>query len=217
MNFKTHIIKEAIQTNIENGTPLVECMFRRESEKFQEYFQFLKENQDAFELSEMDKQLLNTDIGETALFEGEEVHLDIPFVEEIQEKKMDDNPCWAGYVMVGMKMKNGKEVPNCVPEDEVSESDKKDVELNKPKRNGGPGKKYYVYTKNAKGNVIKINFGDEKGGLTAKISDPAARKSFVARHNCDQKNDKTKAGYWSCRLPYYADALGLSGGGSFFW
>ena len=92
--------------------------------------------------------------------------------------------------------------------------EEKDVELNEPKRGGA--KKFYVYVKNDKGNIIKVQFGDTTG-LKAKINDPEARKSFVARHNCDQKKDKTKAGYWSCRLPYYAKQLGLSGGGSFFW
>jgi hypothetical protein len=90
----------------------------------------------------------------------------------------------------------------------------KEVELNEPKRGGD--KKFYVYVKNDKGNVIKIQFGDTTG-LKAKINDPEARKSFAARHQCDQKKDKTKAGYWACRLPYYAKQLGLSGGGSFFW
>lgn len=92
--------------------------------------------------------------------------------------------------------------------------EEEDKELNKPKRGGN--KKYYVYVKNDKGNVIKVEFGDTSG-LTAKINDPEARKSFVARHNCAQKNDKTKPGYWACRLPKYAKALGLSGGGNFFW
>ena len=90
----------------------------------------------------------------------------------------------------------------------------KEVELNEPKRGGD--KKFYVYVKNDKGNVIKIQFGDTTG-LKAKINDPEARKSFAARHQCDQKKDKTKAGYWACRLPYYAKQLGLSGGGNFFW
>lgn len=88
------------------------------------------------------------------------------------------------------------------------------VELNSPKRGGT--KKFYVYVKNDKGNVIKVQFGDTEGNK-AKINNPAARKSFVARHKCDQKNDKTTPGYWACRLPYYAKQLGLSGGGSFFW
>lgn len=90
-------------------------------------------------------------------------------------------------------------------------------ELNSPKRSSGP-KKYVVYVKDPKtGNVKKINFGDEKGGLTAKINDRDAAKSFASRHNCDTKTDKTKPGYWACRLPKYAKNLGLKGGGSYFW
>lgn len=83
----------------------------------------------------------------------------------------------------------------------------RDVELNKPKRSSGP-KKYQVYVKNDKGNVIKVNFGDQKGGLTAKINDPEARRAFADRHDCKSKKDKTKAGYWSCNLPRYWKALG---------
>lgn len=218
MNFKNHLIEEAIQYNIENNKPLTECIFRRESENFGQYFKFLKENKDKFKLDELDCSLLETDIGEKALFEGESVWLDLPFVAEAKD---DENPCWTGYVMVGMKKnEDGKMVPNCVPEESVSEAEYqgKEVDLDKPKRSSTPGdKKYYVYTKNDKGNVIKVSFGDVKGGLTAKINNDEARKSFVARHNCDMKKDKTKAGYWACRLPYYAKELGLSGGGKFFW
>jgi hypothetical protein len=111
---------------------------------------------------------------------------------------------------IGMyAMHEGNHVPLDCP---LMEAD--DVELNSPKRGGS--KKFYVYVKNDKGNVIKVEFGDTSG-LKAKIDDPAARKAFASRHNCDQKRDKTKAGYWSCRLPYYAKQLGLSGGGNFFW
>lgn len=109
---------------------------------------------------------------------------------------------------------NGELIPLDIPLTEA-EYDGKDVELDKPKRGGS--KKFYVYTKNPKtGNVIKVEFGDTSG-LTAKIDDPEARKSFAARHQCDTKKDKTKPGYWSCRLPYYAKQLGLKGGGNFFW
>ena len=94
-------------------------------------------------------------------------------------------------------------------------TEEKDVELNKPKV-GGP-KKYYVYVKDPKtGNVKKVTFGDTSG-LKVKLDDKEARKSFAARHNCDQQTDRTKAGYWSCNLPKYAKQLGLSGGGNFFW
>jgi hypothetical protein len=90
----------------------------------------------------------------------------------------------------------------------------KKVSLNKPKRGGS--KAYYVYVKDPKsGNVKKVSFGSS--GLRAKINNRGAVKSFVARHKCKQKNDKTKAGYWSCRLPRYAKSLGLSGGGGQWW
>ena len=90
----------------------------------------------------------------------------------------------------------------------------KKVTLNKPKRGGS--KAYYVYVKNPKtGNVKKVAFGSS--GLRAKINNRGAVKSFVARHRCKEKNDKTKAGYWSCRLPRYAKSLGLSGGGGQWW
>ena len=87
------------------------------------------------------------------------------------------------------------------------------VDLDKPKRGGS--KKFYVYTKNKKGNVVKVSFGAKDGGgkLSVKLQDPKARKAFADRHDCENKNDKTKAGYWSCRLPRYAKTLGLQGGG----
>jgi phosphopantetheine adenylyltransferase len=104
---------------------------------------------------------------------------------------------------------------NHVPLDCPMMFEEKDVELNKPKV-GGP-KKYYVYVKDPKtGNVKKVTFGDTSG-LKVKLDDKEARKSFAARHNCDQQTDRTKAGYWSCNLPKYAKQLGLSGGGNFFW
>ena len=86
----------------------------------------------------------------------------------------------------------------------------KDVELNKPKRGGS--KKYYVYVKNPKtGRVKKISFGDVTG-LKTKSGNKKRAKSFAARHNCEKKNDKMKAGYWACRLPRY----GLVKGGQWW-
>ena len=92
----------------------------------------------------------------------------------------------------------------------------RDVDLNSPMRSSGPTK-YKVYVKNEKGNVVQVNFGDAKGGLTAKIQDPAARKSFAARHQCEKKKDKTKPGYWACRLPRYAKKLGLKPVSAQWW
>lgn len=112
-----------------------------------------------------------------------------------------------------LAMYEGVEVPLDHPLVEA-EYQGKEVELNEPKRGGK--KKFFVYVKNEKGNVIKVQFGDTSG-LSAKINNPAARKSFAARHNCAAKKDKTKPGYWSCNLPRYAAQLGLKGGGNFFW
>ena len=69
------------------------------------------------------------------------------------------------------------------------------VKLNKPMR--GDVKKFKVYVKNPKGNIIKVNFGDPN--MKIKKSNPARRRSFRARHNCDNPGPKTKARYWSCR------------------
>ena len=67
----------------------------------------------------------------------------------------------------------------------------------------GDKKKFKVYVKNNKGNVVKVNFGqggDAKGGtMRIRKSNPAARKSFRARHNCDNPGPKYKARYWACR------------------
>jgi hypothetical protein len=81
--------------------------------------------------------------------------------------------------------------------DEDAEYQGKKVKLNNPVRGGN--KKFYVYVKNDKGNVIKVSFGDSTG-LSIKRDDPERRKAFRARHNCDQKTDKTTAGYWSCKF-----------------
>ena len=79
------------------------------------------------------------------------------------------------------------------------------VKLNKPMR--GDVKKFKVYVKNPKGNVVKVNFGH--GGTSAKAAGektmqiqkdiPSRRKAFRARHNCDNPGPRHKARYWSCK------------------
>jgi len=71
----------------------------------------------------------------------------------------------------------------------------RNVKLGKPMQ--GDVKKFKVYVKNPKGNVVKVNFGDPN--MRIKKSDPARRRSFRARHNCDNPGPRTKARYWSCR------------------
>jgi len=145
---------------------------------------------------------------------------------EETDMKESRGTCWVGYQQKGMKDKNGKMVPNCVKEvyeiyyetslgescgytieldrdDNLREAEYqgRKVKLNKIMQ--GDSKKFKVYVKNDKGNVVKVNFGqggDAKGGtMRIRKSNPKARKAFRARHNCDNPGPKYKARYWSCR------------------
>jgi len=84
---------------------------------------------------------------------------------------------------------------------EEAEYQGRKVKLGKPMQ--GDSKKFKVYVKNPKGNVVKVNFGqggDAKGGtMRIRKDNPKARKSFRARHNCDNPGPRHKARYWSCR------------------
>ena len=71
----------------------------------------------------------------------------------------------------------------------------REVKLGKPMQ--GDVKKFKVYVKNPAGNVVKVNFGQK--GMKIRKSNPAARKSFRARMNCDSPGPRHKANYWSCR------------------
>ena len=148
-----------------------------------------------------------------------------PKEKPLKEIKLHE-ACWVGYKQVGMKDKSGKKVPNCVKEvyeiyyetslgescgytieldrdDNLREAEYqgRKVKLNKIMQ--GDAKKFKVYVKNDKGNVVKVNFGqggDAKGGtMRIRKSNPKARKAFRARHNCDNPGPKYKARYWSCR------------------
>ena len=146
---------------------------------------------------------------------------------KLKEKSGDlKDACWAGYTAYGMKDKDGKKVPNCVKEvteiyyevggkghgytfeyirtpESLNEAEYqgRKVKLGKPMQ--GDAKKFKVYVKNPKGNVVKVNFGqggDAKGGtMRIRKDNPKARKSFRARHNCDNPGPRHKARYWSCR------------------
>jgi len=88
--------------------------------------------------------------------------------------------------------------------------------IGKPMRSSSGGKAYKVYVKDPKTKKVKtVRFGS--GGLRAKINDSKARSAFAKRHKCSQKKDRTKASYWSCRLPRYAKLLGLKSSFSGFW
>ena len=138
----------------------------------------------------------------------------------ISEKKPTDMKCWDGYKKQGTKpgtgKNKGKRVNNCVPEEvtidddnaffeefgwidgdslEEAEYQGRKVKLGKPM--AGDVKKFKVYVKNPKGNVVKVNFGQK--GVKIKKNNPKRRKSFRARHNCDNPGPRHKARYWSCR------------------
>lgn len=123
---------------------------------------------------------------------------------EEKKKGIDGKACWDGYRYAGTE--NGKDKCVKISEYNLVEYLKKQtieeaeyqgrkVALNKPMQ--GDVKKFKVYVKNAKGNVVKVNFGQK--GMVIKKDNPGARKSFRARHKCDQKKPKTSAGYWSCK------------------
>lgn len=155
-----------------------ENIFRPGSTKFFDLFREVRDLYEIglYELNENESYYIKeTEIGEWGLYEGELVPLDFPL-----EHTESDNAIT------------------------VSEAEYKGrkVTLNKPKR-GGNKSKFYVYVMNPKTKrVKKVTFGAK--GMTTGLNNPKRVKSFVARHRCKtHANDKTKAAYWSCRLPRY--------------
>ena len=97
----------------------------------------------------------------------------------------------------------GGTTSNCAYEDwdEISEDaeyDGKKVTLNKPFRTPGGPRKFGVYVKNDKGNVVVVRFGDPN--MEIKRDDPDRRSNYRARHGCDDPGPKWKANYWSCKM-----------------
>jgi hypothetical protein len=90
------------------------------------------------------------------------------------------------------------EGPEMETESYAAEYQGRKVTLNKPFRTSNGPKKFAVYTKNESGNVVIVRFGDPN--MTIKKNIPERRKSFRARHNCDNPGPKWKARYWSCRM-----------------
>lgn len=166
--------------HINEGLTLSENVFRIYSDEF---FNLINEVRNLYQLglihlNEDDKWIVNSNIGETGLYEGDTVWLDIPFEIEDDEEMVNE----AEY--------RGRK-----------------VNLNSPFRTPGGPKKFAVYVKTPGGNVKIVRFGDPN--LRVRNNNPGARKSFRARHKCDQKKDKTKAGYWSCNVARYRKKLGI--------
>jgi len=181
------ILSEGLNYHLENNIPLYENIYQYGSEK---YFTLLNEARKLYTRGMLD---LNED---------------------------DEDLIRTNIGAFGMY--EGKRVPLDFPmlDEDLDEAkkkkDKKKKPIGKPMRDSSGGSAYKVYVKDPKtGNIKTVRFGS--GGLKAKINNPKARAAFAKRHKCSQKKDRTKASYWSCRLPRYAKLLGLKSSFSGFW
>ena len=215
------LLSEGLQYHIDKKIPLFETVYRIGSEK---HLSLIKEarkmySRNVIDLCEEDEALIKTHLGEFALYEGESVPLDLPMLNESYDyDEVAQSEFGMDYDQLGPGEKEWvrDEIDNMLNEEEIEEAEfkGKDVSLNKPKRGGS--KAYYVYVRDPKTKKVKkVSFGS--GGLRAKIKNKEARNAFAARHNCKDKKDRTKAGYWSCNLPKFAKLLGLGANQNTFW
>jgi len=180
-------VSDNLQYHIDNNLSLTNNVFRVYSEK---YFDLVNEvrslwKEGKIKLNEEDTLMVESDLGEKVKIGKEYVYLDAPYISEV----------WT--------------------EEEIIEEAKhrgKNVKLNKPFRTSGGPKKFAVYVKSPGGGIKKVSFGDPN--LRVRNRNKGAAKSFRARHKCDQKKDRTTAGYWSCNVGRYAKQLGLSSSNS---
>jgi len=165
------MISEGFVHHITTMTPTTESVYRVGSDK---YFELIREVRAAYN---------NGDYK--------------PLNEEEEEMLQTNLGEWDEF--------DGEQVPLDFPMyeeslEEAKKKKKKDPPIGKPMKNAGGGKKYKVYVRNPKtGNIKKITYGDAKGGLKGNWNNAEARQSFATRHNCADKKDRTKAGYWACR------------------
>ena len=189
------LISEGLLYHLDNDIPIRESVYRPGSTSF---FSFILEAKKVYQLGlveadEYDHDLLTSDIGEYGEFNGGYVPLDYPIPAELDESMDNVNNIDEKRKRKKKKSKSGSYYKG------------KKVKLNKPKRGGS--KKFYVYVKNPKtGKVKKISFGAK--GMSVGLKDPKRRKSFAARHQCEKKKDKTRAGYWACRIGRYPHLFG---------
>jgi hypothetical protein len=180
-------VSKNLQYHVDNNIKLASNVFRIHSDSFYDIFNEARKlwKQGSIEVCEEDAWLLSTDIGKKAFLDGAWVPLDVPM-------EVDDD--------------EAIQFKSAAKKDRVGR-------LNSPRRigKGDPGygrKKFIVHVKNpATGNVKTITFGD--ANLSVKANNPERRKSFLARHNCDNPGPKTGARYWSCNLHRYKKQLGL--------
>jgi len=179
-------LSEGMLYHIDKGIPLMESVYRIESES---WISLVNEARDLWERNELDLNdddlfLISTDAGRYGVYENNLVLLDVPFWEgEFDyEWDLDDTIDEAEY--------RGRE-----------------VKLNKPFRTPGGPRKFSVYTKNDSGNVVKVNFGQP--GMRVNNADPKKARSFRKRMRCDQPGPRWKAKWWSCNVARYRKLLGI--------
>lgn len=237
---------ENMQYHVKNKLSLTENTFRYGSQAFLDLWAEARYlySRNAIHVNDLDKEIIvETNLGEYGIYEGQKVPLDLPMLEEDDtlggEKDIETGVMSFTTPIIDdlyKKAKAGDEkaknaydklVQAITPEEkykilltyypeQLNEAEKKKTPaLNKPKRGGA--KKFYVYVRNPKTKKIKkVSFGDVTG-LSTKINNPKARQAFAARHKCAQKTDKTKASYWSCRIGRYWKQLGGAKNFSGFW
>ena len=230
IKLKTIIGLPSLQYHIDNSLSLHENVYRYSSESF---IQLFAEARDAWrdgiiELEVEDANLIETtDIGLYGEYKGEQVPLDLPMIYEAEYQGRQLSHEEEARLDLIAHRQYDEDFKDCTDEEKdnvwnqrnkvgVKEAKYKgkDVPLNKPKRGGS--KKFFVYTKNKKGNVVKVSFGGTTG-LSVKIKEKGARASFAARHKCATKKDKTKPGYWACNIGRYWKSLGGAKNFSGYW
>jgi hypothetical protein len=174
-------ISENLRYHLENDITLHENIFRIYSEKYFDLINEVRElyNEDLIRLNDEDAWIIESDLGKKVLLENGE--------EVWLDAPIYEEDLWE---IISEAKHHGK-----------------NVKLNSPFRTPGGPKKFAVYVKTPKGTIKKVTFGDPN--LRVRNANKGAAKSFRARHKCDQKKDRTKAGYWSCNVSRYRKKLGL--------
>jgi hypothetical protein len=178
---KSDKVSDELMFHIVNEIPLSENVFRIYSDKFFELINEVRNlyDKDLISLGEEDSWIMESDLGKKVLLENGE-------------------EVWLDAPMYEEEL---EEVLN------EAKHRGKNVKLGSPFRTPGGPKKFAVYVKTPKGTVKKVTFGDPN--LRIKNASKGRAKSFRARHKCDQKKDRTTAGYWSCNVSRYRKKLGL--------
>jgi hypothetical protein len=190
---------ESLQYHLENDLGLLESIYRIGSESWLGLVNETRtlHEQGLLNLSEEDAFIVSTDAGKTGIYEGKEVYLDVPFFEG---DEFDGNS-WFDLeedVLYDVAWKYLLE----------AEYRGRKVKLGKPFRTPSGPKKFAVYVKNDKGNVVKVTFGLK--GARVKNYDKARAKSFQARHRCSDPGPRWKPRWWSCNVGKFSKALSLS-------